>query len=75
MKNNTEATQYISQVHNNNGASGHGLQSISDIVSVSETVMYWHNEQCLLGTVTGKGSVKNQHCLIVDDKIAVTHIV
>lgn len=75
MKNNTETTHYTTQIHDNNGTTGYGLQNNSDIVAVSETVMYWHKGQCLLGTVTGKGSVKNQHCLIVDDKIAVTHIV
>lgn len=41
------------------------LQSISDVVSVGETVMHWYNGDCLLSEVVGKGSVGNKHALVV----------
>ena len=54
------------------------LQNITDTVLIGETIMHWHNGECLLSVVIGKGFAKGQHALVVEinnKEIFVTEIV
>lgn len=53
------------------GETGINLQKWVDIIQIGESVMYHHENECLIGIVTGKTLWK----LIVDNKILVDRIV
>ncbi len=63
------------QWHNNKGT--YNCQDI-DSTFIGDTVMYWHNDECLLNKVQAKGAINLNGtlcpCIIIDD-VYITHLV